>query len=408
MQDKIFAFVEPSFYGVKYVEYTKRLGYKILVIVNDSTNPITYGYSNDYDYLITCDIRNKEDIYNAIKSFKYSDKIIGLLPATDYATPNACWVANKLGLKSMGYQSAIAARNKNIARDLFLKFNVPSPKYKAIRSYEEAKEFADLIGYPLVLKPTNTASSQFVSLIHNQSQLKSSLEELLNFKESYMGFKVNDIFLIEEFMRGQEYSIELFLNSGKTEFLEVTKKLKSKPPYFVELGHIIPAPIDNKSEFAKIAENGAKALGIENGPLHIEVIDTIDGLKIVEINGRPGGDEITSQLIPLSFGVNIFQNTIFNYLGENLKFEKSRQKYSMIYYFTAHKNGKLKKIHGLEKIKQLKFVNTVRLNVSLGDSVRIPENSDDRLGYITFYSDSYNSLIKNKKAIEETLKIEIL
>lgn len=205
MQDKIFAFVEPSFYGVKYVEYTKRLGYKILVIVNDSTNPITYGYSNDYDYLITCDIRNKEDIYNAIKSFKYSDKIIGLLPATDYATPNACWVANKLGLKSMGYQSAIAARNKNIARDLFLKFNVPSPKYKAIRSYEEAKEFADLIGYPLVLKPTNTASSQFVSLIHNQSQLKSSLEELLNFKESYMGFKVNDIFLIEEFMRGLNY-----------------------------------------------------------------------------------------------------------------------------------------------------------------------------------------------------------
>ncbi|HCY7803978.1 TPA: phosphoribosylamine--glycine ligase, partial [Staphylococcus aureus] len=91
-----------------------------------------------------------------------------------------------------------------------------------------------------------------------------------------------------------------------------------------------------------------------------------------------------------------------------LKFEKSRQKYSMIYYFTAHKNGKLKKIHGLEKIKQLEFVNTVRLNVSLGDSVRIPENSDDRLGYITFYSDSYNSLIKNKKAIEETLKIEIL
>ncbi|MBS6514462.1 MAG: phosphoribosylamine--glycine ligase, partial [Staphylococcus aureus] len=64
--------------------------------------------------------------------------------------------------------------------------------------------------------------------------------------------------------------------------------------------------------------------------------------------------------------------------------------------------------HGLEKIKQLEFVNTVRLNVSLGDSVRIPENSDDRLGYITFYSDSYNSLIKNKKAIEETLKIEIL
>ncbi len=64
-------------------------------------------------------------------------------------------------------------------------------------------------------------------------------------------------------MRGQEYSIELFLNSGKTEFLEVTKKLKSKPPYFVELSHIIPAPIDNKSEVAKIAENGAKALGIE-------------------------------------------------------------------------------------------------------------------------------------------------
>ncbi len=55
-----------------------------------------------------------------------------------------------------------------------------------------------------------------------------------------------------------------------------------------------------------------------------------------------------------------------------MKFEKSRQKYSMIYYFTAHKNGKLKNTW-FRKIKQLEFVNTVRLNVSLGDSVRIPK-----------------------------------
>lgn len=407
MQNNIFAFVEPSFYGVKYVEYTKKLGYKILVIVSNKENPKKYGYEEEYDYLIECDVRDKEEIYKSIKSFKYFNHIIGLLPATDYATPNTCWVAEKIGLKTMNYQAAIAARNKDIARELFTKYNVPSPKYKAVKTYDEAKKFIDLTGYPVVLKPTNAASSQFVMLISDQLQLASAFNELYAFKETYMGFKVKDIYLIEEFMHGQEYSIELFLKNGDSKFIEVTKKLKTKPPFFAETGHIIPAPITNKDSFIEIAEKGAKALGIYDGPLHIEVIDTNEGLKIVEINGRPGGDEITSQLIPLSFGINIFQNTVFNYLNKDLKLEKKRHKYSMITYIFAHKNGILSDIRGLDKVQELEFVHKIQLNTSIGESVKTPENSDDRLGYVIFSSNSYQSLIENKKAIENLIEIAV-
>ena len=81
----------------------------------------------------------------------------------------------------MNYQAAIAARNKDIARELFTKYNVPSPKYKAVKTYDEAKKFIDLTGYPVVLKPTNAASSQFVMLISDQLQLASAFNELYGF-----------------------------------------------------------------------------------------------------------------------------------------------------------------------------------------------------------------------------------
>lgn len=403
----IFAFVEPSFYGVKYVEHTKSLGYEILVIVNDKSNPEYYGYEGKYDYLIECDIKKKESIYDALKNFKNFKNLIGLLPATDYATPNTCWVAEKLGFKTMSYDSALAARNKDIARDLFYKNNVPSPKYKTVKTYKEAVDFTNMVGFPIVLKPTNAASSQFVTLIQNKEELHKEFNNIQEFNETYMGFKVRNEYLVEEYMSGQEYSIEVFLEDGCTKFLEITKKLKTNPPFFVEKGHILPIPLSNKEDFMNIAEKGSKALGINNGPLHIEVIDNEGQLKIVEINGRPAGDEITSKLIPLSFGINIFQNTIFNYLEKDLKLTKSKNDYSMNLYIFADKVGTLNNIVGVDKIKELDFVSDVNITSNTGSKVHPPKNSDDRLGYIIFTGQTYEELMKNKENIENIIEINI-
>lgn len=49
----------------------------------------------------------------------------------------------------------------------------------------------------------------------------------------------------------------------------------------------------------------------------------------------------------------------------------------------------------------------IQLNTSIGESVKTPENSDDRLDYVIFSSNSYQSLIENKKAIENLIEIAV-
>ena len=79
----------------------------------------------------------------------------------------------------------------------------------------------------------------------------------------------------------------------------------------------------------------------------------------------------------------------------------------MITYIFAHNNGILSDIHGLDEVQKLEFVHKVQINISIGESVRTPENSDDRLGYVIFSSNSYQSLIENKKTIENLIDIVV-
>lgn len=68
------------------------------------------------------------------------------------------------------------------------------------------------------------------------------------FKQSYLGFAVRDEYLLEEYLEGKEYSIELFLEEGKTLMSVVTEKTISSPPYFVETAHVMPAMIGRDTE----------------------------------------------------------------------------------------------------------------------------------------------------------------
>lgn len=52
-----------------------------------------------------------------------------------------------------------------------------------------------------------------------------------------------------------------------------------------------------------------KALSIESGPSHTEIMVTSEGPKIVEIGARLGGDFITSHLVKYATGIDIIEDT---------------------------------------------------------------------------------------------------
>ncbi|WP_338207804.1 ATP-grasp domain-containing protein [Lactiplantibacillus paraxiangfangensis] len=398
--------IEPSFYGVAFVKSAKNLGCEVICVVSNSDDPNKFGYTGDYDDLLIADVWNSESILRAIHDSKYQ-KFDAIIPATDYATAVTAKVAEKLDMFGNSYFAAKCARNKDLARIQYAKKDVPSAKFAVVKTIEEALHAVERIGFPLILKPTNTASSIDVFYIENTAQLRLRFDQITELKQSYMNFKVRDEFILEEFMKGPEFSVELFLNNDKITFVEVTEKQTTKPPYFVELMHVFPTTvdIDRKKEIIDTAYKATRALDFHNGPTHVEIKVTNTGARVVEVNGRPGGDNITSDLIQDAYGINIFEKTIELYLNQTVVIEPRHHDAAAISFLFAPNDGKFKSIQGLDDIKKAKGFQRSELVVQPGQLVKQPTNSDDRIGYYILSGPNASDLKKTIMALNDRVKV---
>jgi len=382
MMKKRVLLIEPSFYGVGFVKAAKSLGCTVICVVNDADNPKKFGYADDYDALLIADVRSPTSVLQAIHDSQYQ-QFDAIIPATDYVTAVTAKVAEKLQMFGTSYFAAECARNKDLARIQYAKKGVPSAKFAVIKTMAEALTAVESIGFPVVLKPTNTASSIDVFYIENTTQLRQRFAQIRMLKQSYLQFKVRREFIIEEFLSGPEFSVELFLNHDKIAFAEVTEKQTTQPPYFVELRHVFPTTIDvdRKAEIIDVAYQAVRALDFHNGPTHVEIRLTATGARVVEVNGRPGGDSITSDLISDAYGINIFEKTIELYLNQTIVMEPARHNAAAISFLFADHAGRFKSVQGLEVVTELPEFQRLVLDAEPGENVKQPTNSDDRIGY---------------------------
>jgi len=113
--------------------------------------------------------------------------------------------------------------------------------------------------------------------------------------------------LIEEYLDGPEISVDSAISGAQFETAIYAKKLLGYPPYFEELGHIVAAPhlvVADPVRVRDVVRAAHEALGVDNTVTHTELRLTSAGPRIVEVNGRSGGDVI-SDLAWLSTGIDI-------------------------------------------------------------------------------------------------------
>lgn len=159
-----------------------------------------------------------------------------------------------------------------------------------------------------------------------------------------------------------------------------------------------PDDVNRKKEIIDTAYKAVRALGFHNGPTHVEIKITNSGARVVEVNGRPGGDSITSDLIKDAYGINIFEKTLELYLNRGVIIKPTRHNAAAISFLFADRNGKFKTLKGLEEVKKTKGYQRSMLEVKPGQVVSKPMNSDDRIGYYILSGPDANALkclIKN-------------
>jgi len=311
-------------------------------------------------------------------------KISGIITAaTDKPLVMMARIAEILHLPFYTVSTARCSTDKFLMKECFIKGKIPCAKGKLIRSPEEIEGFH----FPLILKPRDNSGSKGVIFCNNITEIN------IAFKESVQFTKMDTI-LVEEYIEGQEYSIESLHFDGKSHILQYTEKITTPLPYNVELGHLQPANLTQsvKDEINVIISKIAESLGFENCASHTELKVNERGIFVIETSPRLGGDYITSHLVPLSTGVNM-ENFLINVsLGQKATYT-SNNKASLVHYFNFPLEKKVNQFITQDEIQNLfPAVALFYLNLKKGDIIKKITNSHNRYGEFILSGDNIKDL----------------
>ena len=149
-----------------------------------------------------------------------------------------------------------------------------------------------------------------------------------------------------------------------------------------------------------------KAIGMQNGPTHTELKVTPNGVKVVEIAARLGGDFITSKLVPLSTGVDMIECSFASLFGLKPECDSTLSRGAAIRYIQADE-GVVKGIAGLEKARNIPGIHEIEVYVKIGDHVNTIKNSSDRIGHVIAVGKDANEAEEIAEKAIKMIKIDI-
>lgn len=240
----------------------------------------------------TTDLTDEYAVADAILELTGDGGLAGVFTWDEIVLETTARAAEKLSMPHMSARSAARCRDKFQTRSLLSAAGVPAVRHGLARSADEAVQIGDELGYPLVVKPRALAGSVGVVLAEDASAVRSAFE--LAHGAAYATLPTGLGVLLEEFLDGPEVSVDSVVVDGEVTCVHVAQKRLGFAPYFEEVGHLITGwahePWADELRDHVVAAH--HALGVEYGVTHAEVRLTPRGPRLVELNGRLGGDFI--------------------------------------------------------------------------------------------------------------------
>ncbi len=394
-----------------------RLGYAVMVI-GKSLPEVLQPYVDHYEY---CDPSDQKMLETCIEKMIRQFVIEGIVCATETAVEASAIIGERLGLPTLSLRTATAVRDKSILREktktidqhvtLLLEIENPEQLLAKLHAYTQSN------GFPYVIKPVNASGSTGIFVVHSQKDIDrfmSAMESIENTQYDTYSRRTQTAFIVEPYLDGQEYSVEGFVFNGEVFIVGVTYKETSEP-YRLEIRHVFPALLTNEDERAihRKVEIYLHALDINNASFHLEgKLQHKQGkvdFYLIETAARPGGDYITSHLVPLALGYDFYENLARVSLKQNPQPVRERTCVAGIHYIFAEKEGILRGYTGLDKIMEHPLVQHIFVEVPQGETIILPPKDFRKQRVIAVLStaSSHAHLQQHLDWVQETLHPEI-
>jgi biotin carboxylase len=324
----------------------------------------------------------------------------------------AAAIARALSLPQNSVEAAAAARHKGALREKLARAGVPSPPHRLYSIPKGPARPCREASYPCVLKPTFLAASRGVIRADDEREFRDAWERisrLLRDPEVVRrgGSAANQI-LVEEYVPGPEVALEGLLTKGRLRVLALFDKPDPlEGPFFEETIYITPSrlPPAVQDRIGRVAADGARALGLEDGPIHAELRVPGGQPVVLEIAARSIGG-LCSRTLRFGTGVSLEELVLRHALGWPVELERESGAAGVM-MIPIPRAGILEEIRGLDEARAVPGIQDVTITIRPGQRlVPLPEGWR-YLGFVFSRGDSPEQAEASLRQAHGLLEIRI-
>ena len=270
-----------------------------------------------FDHLLRADYYDADGALAAVRDYEQETgrRPAAVVPILEMNVHVAAAIAEEYKLPALSVRCQRLVRDKHAMKEAFEAAGLPCARHRPFSTLAELIEVSAELTFPLVLKPRDFAGNVGTVRVDDPAGLPAAFEYcragLLAVAPLY-GFQDGRYQAEEFFDSTHEISVEVINCGDQRAVLAVTDKVKFGPPYFTEMGQVVPGRETDNPRARELGLAACAALSMDRGIAHVEILVNGDQMSVVEVAGRPGGDGIMD-LIDRVYGFNPYDLHILAY-----------------------------------------------------------------------------------------------
>jgi biotin carboxylase len=351
-----------------------------------------------HQMILLKDLSDREEIFKHLSIiYDQGKQVKAFVSFIDPLVSFAADISRELGLQEVSVAALFKMEDKTRFRNE-LKRSPVSPDFSVCTLDMDGNEMFDhhVNKLPVILKSPISNGSKDVIRADTREEFVKGVHY---FKKHFSHTPL----LIEEYLSGPQYLIEVVVRHSKTEIVAIIEQEISSNLRFIITGYHMPARLSHsaKETLAAAIGNIMKDIGLSHGTCHLEMRHVNEEWKLIEINPRISGSVINRMILESS-GICLVKETLKLYLGEDLCLIPSKNEHVFAEFITVDTPGKLIKVTGKNKAKKIDGVKQVYVKPRKGSILNPPLSMGDRYAYVLASStDPVRAKETAKRAAEE-------
>jgi biotin carboxylase len=392
--------------GMLALEKARELGFAPMFLTN---RPARYqGLEQTGCPTLVCDTNTPEELKATIDTRVLMEDVCGITTTSEFYLETVATLAATYGLVGNSPRAVARCRDKARTRLCLRDADVRQPRFAIISDPADVPNALLACGLPCVVKPVDDTGSHDVRFCQTHAQAHAQAARILAARTNVRGQHTARTVLLEEFLDAPEYSVETLTWQGNTICVGVTEKHLSGFPFFVESGHVFPAPLakETLAELTTTVTHALQALGISHGATHTEVKLTAQGGAIIEVNARLAGGMIP-ELIRYTTGRDLVAEHLMMATGQPPAPVTPPHGFAAISFLLSETPGILQKVQGLEQAQAMEGIVHLELTATPGAHVAPPRSAYDRLGFVIACGQTYPEVAARLQKAMTTIRLVI-